>query len=208
MIMLALAVGTMLSGGDEGRIIFAIYERNLYTHRNASGNLVGKGSGGVTSKSSFLLQKPKSFRLIDDQINMYSDGKVQFNYLIPEKEYFKRDVSRGFGFGSPCALDSFFGSATGSSAPYFVKKTEFRMQKLDGRECAAKALHFESFGRDDRMVFYVDRATRQMLGWDQVFGGRKMYYRFVNLRFDVDVPKDAFEWKPPPGIKERVLRHG
>jgi outer membrane lipoprotein-sorting protein len=78
------------------------------------------------------------------------------------------------------------------------------MQSVDGHMCAAKAIHFESFERDDRMVFYVNSATRQILGWDQVFGDMKMYFRFDDLRFDVNIPKEAFEWRPPAGFKERI----
>ena len=203
MIILALAFGTLLARGDEAKDIFTGFERNLHGRISASGYLVGKGADGANFKESFLLQKPKSFRVIDDIVEMYCNGKVQFNYLPDEKAYLKPDMSSGFGAGTPDALDAFLGFPTGSRAPYFVNKTEFRMQTVDGRLCAAKAFHFESYGRDDRMVFYVDKASKQILGWDQVFGDRKIYFRFENLRFDVDIPKGAFDWKPTPDLKER-----
>ncbi|MGI8923482.1 MAG: hypothetical protein ACR2HJ_05490 [Fimbriimonadales bacterium] len=193
----------MISAGDEARDLFAEFERDLRTSQSASGDLIGRGRGLGPFKSTFLLQKPKSFRVIDGQINIFCNGKVQFNHLVAEKEYFKRDVSKGFGFGAPYALDAFFGFPTGATAPYFEKRTEFRMQKVDGRVCAAKAIHFESFDRDDRLVFFVDRATKQILGWDQVFGDTKMHYRFENMRFSVKVPAGAFDWTPMPGLKER-----
>jgi len=196
----------MISGADTARGIFANFEANLKARRSASGDLVGKGPGGVMLRSSFLLRKPKSFRIIDGQINMYCNGKVQLNHLVSEGEYVKLDVSKRLGFGAPSALDAFFGLPTGAGAPYFVKKTELRMQEVDGHLCAAKAIHFESFDRDDRMVFYVDAATRQAVGWDQVFGNTRMAFRFENLRFNVDVPRDAFDWKPAPGIRERTIK--
>ncbi len=191
---------------DEARNIYTRFERELKACQSASGDLIGRGRGQGPFKSTFLLQKPKSFRVIDGQINIYCNGKVQFNHLVAEKEYFKRDVSKGFGFGAPYALDAFFGFPTGATAPYIEKKTEFRMQKVDGRICAAKAIHFESFDRDDRMVFFVDRATKRILGWDQVFGDTKMHYRFENLRFSVKVPAGAFDWIPMPGLKEKITR--
>ena len=206
--VITLIIGVMFAGGNESREIFAAFERELHTRQTASGNLIGRGAEEATFKSSFLLQKPKSFRVIDGQIDLYCNGKIQFNHLIAAKEYFKRDVSDEYGFGAPYGLDAFFGLATGASAPYFEKKTEFRMQKVDGHICAAKVIHFDSFGRDDRMAFFVDRTDKQIRGWDQSFGGTMMHYRFENLRFDVDVPKDAFDWKPGPELKERAIKKG
>ncbi len=208
MMVLAMWAGITVFGGDEAKEIFVRFERNLSRHRTVSGDLVGKGPGGVTYESKFLLQKPSSFRFIDGQINIYCDGRVQFNHLVSEREYIKSKISTGLGTGFPAGLDAFFGFPTGVSAPYFAKKTEFRMQKVDGDMCAAKAIHFEGFGRNDRMVFYVDRTTKQILGWDQVFGNTKMPFRFKNLRVDVDVPGNAFDWRPSTGLKERTLSHG
>lgn len=203
MVLCALAVG-LLSGSDEAKQLVGRFESDLKACQSMSGELVGRGSGLGPFKSAFLLQKPKSFRVIDGQINIYCNGKFQYNHLVREKEWFKRDVSKGFGFGAPYGLDAFFGFATGATAPYFEKRTEFRMQKVDGRMCAAKAIHFESFERDDRMIFYVDSKTRRPVGWDQVFGDTKMHFRFGNLRLNVPVPKGAFDWKPLPGLKEKV----
>ncbi|MDR3692176.1 MAG: hypothetical protein P4L46_22535 [Fimbriimonas sp.] len=206
MITLAIAVGAMLSRGDDAKFIFTEFERQLHVRKSASGDLEGRGQGSELYSSSFLLQKPRSFRVIDGQIDLYCNGETEFSHLISEKEYLKRDVSRHRGYGAPSALDAFFGLPTGESAPYFVKKTEYQMQVVDGHLCAAKAIHFESFGRDDRMVFFVDRASKQIRGWDQVFGYKKMFFRIKNLRFDFVVPADAFDWKLTPGLKERVIR--
>jgi hypothetical protein len=202
-LIFALAIGTTLSHAAEAKAIFAEFERGLQARRSASGNLVGVGPEGVSYAANFLLQKPCSFRVIDGQVELHCNGKVQFNHLVAEKQYFKRDVSTKLGSGVPGGLDAFFGFPTGSLAPYFVHKTEFRMQIVNGHQCAAKALRFESFGRDDRMVFYVDRTSKQILGWDQVFGGTKTYLRFSHLAFDIPVPKGAFDWKPTPDLKEQ-----
>jgi outer membrane lipoprotein-sorting protein len=204
MILCALTLTVSFGDGD-AKQIFNRFERDLKACQSLSGDLVGNGSGFGPFKSTFLLQKPKSFRVIDGQINIYCNGKVQYNHLVREKEWFKRDVSKAFGFGAPYGLDAFFGLPTGSTAPYFEKKTEFRMQKVGERMCAAKAIHFESFDRDDRMVFFVDAKTKQLIGWDQVFGDTKMHYRFANMQLNPQVPKGAFDWKPLPGLKERAI---
>jgi len=207
LLLIGIASIALTSSGSGGaKRLFAESEQKLRAAKSLSGRLVGKGAGFGSFRSTFLLKKPRSFRVVNGLVDIYYNGKVQFNHLVRENEYFSPDISKGGAFGAPCGLDAFFGQSTGDTAPYFVKRTEFRIQKVDGRACAAKALHFESFGRDDRMVFYVDVARKMPIGWDQVFGNTNMHYRFVDLRFNVPVAAAAFDWKPMPGLKERVIK--
>lgn len=205
MVAIALFFAKHLSFAENPEKVFAAFEKQLGAQKSLSGELTGTGPG-ATFKSSFLLHKPRSFKVIDGQIDMFCNGMVQVNHLVAEKEFFSRHVSKQ-GFSPPyAALDAFFGKPTGSTAPYFFKKTEFQIQTVDGKTYAAKITHFESFERDDRMTYLIDVKTKQILGWDQVFGGTVMHYRFGNLRSNIDVPKNAFDWKPIAGVKERKGR--
>lgn len=207
--LIVLLAGSAL-GLDEAKLserIFADCERSLKNASSLSGKLYGTETNTGTHQTTFLFQKPRSFRVINGSVNIYCNGRVQFNHLVEERQYFSRDVSQEHSADHfVYSLDGFFGRRTGDTAPYFVNSTEYRMQEADGRRCAAKALHFESFGRDDRMVFFVDAETRRPVGWDQVFGFRKMHWRLIDLRYNVQVPKGAFDWKPAPDLTEKKIR--
>ena len=58
------------------------------------------------------------------------------------------------------------------------------------------------------MTLYVDAGGKLPLGWDQVFGGVKVSYRYKGLRIVAPVDNSTFAWKPPPGVTERASSRG
>lgn len=187
---------------EQANKIFAQSEAKLKAARSISGAYVGTGRKW---REEFLMEKPGSFRVISDSIEIYCDGKTQWNHLLDTKEYFRRDVSKSGGSGTPSALDGFFGRSTGASAPYYLKRTTFDMRRASGKVYAAKTTYFKSFERNDHMTYLVDAKDKLPIGWDQDFGFGLMSFRFENLRFNVKVAAGAFEWKPLPGLKEKKV---
>jgi outer membrane lipoprotein-sorting protein len=208
--MLTIALIPLLVLGHQGKAeadaLFKKSEQKLRAAKSLSCTIVG--TGPVRYKFELLLQKPKSYRQLGTGVDIYCDGKTQINHIVAQKTFFKTDVSAR-GFDPPVSgLDAFFGYTTGASAPYFLESTTYRMQTVDGRTCAAKSTVFDSFGRGDRMVYFVDAKTGLPIGWDQVFGGSKMHFRLANLRFNTPVPAGSFTWKPVPGVTERKAGSG
>jgi outer membrane lipoprotein-sorting protein len=185
------------------KAIFARCEQKLKAATSLSCTVIGSVSASY--RIELLLQKPHSFRETGAGVDIYCDGKTQINHLVTEKQFFRRDISKdGFDPPGPC-LDGFFGNPTGATAPYFLKSTKFSMETIDGHRCAAKTTVFDSFGRGDKMTYYVDPGTGLPTGWDQVFGGTKMHFQLTNLRLNVPVPAGSFTWTPGPGITEKVI---
>ena len=199
--VVALLLGAQGRGASNAEMLFRKSEAKLKSAKSLACTEVG--SGEATYRIDLLFQKPRSFRSTGSGIDLYCNGKMQVNHILDEKSYFRTDVTKA-GFDPPDeCLSGFFGIPTGQSAPYFIKSTKFAMVKLAGKMCAAKTTTFESYGRGDNMVYYVDPRTQLPLGWDQEFGGTKMQFRIRDLRLNVPVPPGLFEWKPGPGDTEK-----
>ena len=199
--MVTLLLAAQGHSASDAEALFRKSEAKLKSAKSLACSEVG--SGEATYQIDLLFQKPRSFKSTGSGIDLYCNGRMQVNHIFDEKSYFRTDITRA-GFDSPdYCLSAFFGIPTGESAPYFIKSTTFAMVKLAGKMCAAKKLTFESYGRGDNMVYYVDSRTQLPLGWDQDFGGTKMQFRIKALRLNVSVPSGSFEWKPGPGDTEK-----
>lgn len=198
--MIAVLFAALFAGSvsePSAEEVFAAFEKKLKGAQSLSGRLEG------LTPESFILQKPRSFRVLNSSISIYCDGKVQVNHLVKDKEYFRRDVSKGGEHGASYLLDGFFGHRTGSRAPYFVLSQKFQFLTVDGKRMAAKTLTFESFGRGDKMTFYVEPKSLTPYGHDNWFGGFKTHWRIKDFKLNVKVPPGTFEFRPGPELSER-----
>lgn len=60
------------------------------------------GSGGATYRIELLFQKPRSFKSNGTGIDFYCNGKNQFNHIVADKTYFRREIS-ALNFSPPNA---------------------------------------------------------------------------------------------------------
>ncbi|NPA62747.1 MAG: DUF2092 domain-containing protein [Methanococci archaeon] len=144
-----------------------------------------------TMQYEYAFEKPNKFYMENNKMLMVFNGKTYYMYDKIKNQYTKMDVNGDtsnifnpdYGKFIKSMLDKF-------NVSYLGEKT------YDGRKCYVLEL-ISKENPEEKMTMYVDEEYWQPLKIEM--NGLTIEYK--NVKFNVDIPDDKFNFVPPKGAK-------